>query len=106
VASHIGGAARAWAALPWCVGSPWPPSGSRLVLILHPGKIGVLKLILSNSENISYVAFLKHKNSKKQGTGTMTSCQYVSSGNRIKMPRNVTKQKANGVKTSIEHQKL
>jgi hypothetical protein len=28
----------------------------------------------SNSENISYVAFLKHKNSRKQETGTVASC--------------------------------
>jgi hypothetical protein len=27
----------------------------------------------SNFENISRVTFLKHKNSKKQGTGTVTS---------------------------------
>jgi hypothetical protein len=37
------------------------------------GKIGVPELVSSNSENISYVAFLKHKNSKKQGTGTVAS---------------------------------
>jgi hypothetical protein len=29
---------------------------------------------LSNSKNISCVAFLKHKNSRKQGTGTVVSC--------------------------------
>jgi hypothetical protein len=45
---------------------PWPPSGSRLVLILRPGKIKLLELVSSNSENISCVAFLKHKNSRKQ----------------------------------------
>jgi hypothetical protein len=39
----------------------WPPSGSLSVLVLHPRKIGVSAFILSNSENISYVAFLKHK---------------------------------------------
>jgi hypothetical protein len=55
-------------------GALWPLSGSRLVLILHPGKIGVSVFVLSNSENISYVAFLKHKNSRKQGTSTMASC--------------------------------
>jgi hypothetical protein len=71
VASHIGGVARAWAAPPWFVDSPWPPSGSRLVLFLRPG----LELVSSNSENISCVAFLKHKNSRKQGTGTVASCQ-------------------------------
>jgi hypothetical protein len=57
------------------VGSPWPLSGSRLVLVLRPGKIGVPELVSSNSENISCVAFLKHKNSKKQGTGTVASYQ-------------------------------
>jgi hypothetical protein len=37
------------------------------------GKIGTLAFVSSNSENISCVAFLKHKNSRKQGTGTMAS---------------------------------
>jgi hypothetical protein len=31
-------------------------------------------LVSSNSENISCVAFLKHKNSRKQGTGTVATC--------------------------------
>jgi hypothetical protein len=52
-----------------------PPSGSLSVYVLHPGKIGVSVFGLSNSENISCVAFLKHKNSRKQGTGTVASCQ-------------------------------
>jgi hypothetical protein len=69
------GRGRAWAAPPLCVGSPWPPSGSRLVLVLYPGKIRLLELVSSNSKNISCVAFLKPKNSRKQGTGTMASCQ-------------------------------
>jgi hypothetical protein len=69
------GAARAWAAPPGGEGALWPLSGSRLVLVLHPGKIGVSKLVSSNSENISCVAILKHKNSRKQGTGTVVSCQ-------------------------------
>jgi hypothetical protein len=73
--SHIGGVARAWAAPPWCEGRLWPLSGSRLVLVLRPGKIGVLERVSSNSENISCVAFLKHKNSRKQGTVTVASCQ-------------------------------
>jgi hypothetical protein len=43
--------------------------------LLHAsGKIGTLAFISSNSENISCVAFLKHKNSRKQGTGTVASC--------------------------------
>jgi hypothetical protein len=56
-------------------GALWPLSSSRLVLILHPGKIGVSKLVSSNSKNISSIAFLKHKNSRKQGTGTVASCE-------------------------------
>jgi hypothetical protein len=52
-----------------------PPSGSRSVFILCPGKIGVSKLVSSNSENISCVAFLKHKYSRKHGTGTVASGQ-------------------------------
>jgi hypothetical protein len=43
----------------------------RLCLVL--GKIGTSAFVSSNSDNISYVAFLKHKNSIKQGTGTVTS---------------------------------
>jgi hypothetical protein len=69
------GVARGWATPPCGVASLWPLSGSRLVLILHPGKIGFSKLVSSNSDNISCVAFLKHKNSRKQGTGTVASCQ-------------------------------
>jgi hypothetical protein len=52
-----------------------PLSGSLSVFVLHPGEIEVLAFVSSNSENISYVAFLKHKNSKKQGTGTVASHQ-------------------------------
>jgi hypothetical protein len=52
-----------------------PHSGSLSVLVLRPGKIGVPAFVSSNSENISCVAFLKHKNSKKQRTGTVASCQ-------------------------------
>jgi hypothetical protein len=43
----------------------WPPSGSLSVFVLRPGKIEVSVFVSSNSENISCVAFLKHKNSKK-----------------------------------------
>jgi hypothetical protein len=53
----------------------WPSSDSCSVFGPLPGKIGVLELVLSNSENISCVAFLKHKNSRKQGTSTVASCQ-------------------------------
>jgi hypothetical protein len=37
-------------------------------------KIGGSAFVSSNSENISSVTFLKHKNSRKQGTGTVASC--------------------------------
>jgi hypothetical protein len=37
------------------------------------GKIEGLAFVSSNSENISCVAFLKHKNNRKQGTGTLAS---------------------------------
>jgi hypothetical protein len=47
----------------------------RLIFGLHDasGKIAGSAFVSSNSKNISYVAFLKHKNSRKQGTGTMAS---------------------------------
>jgi hypothetical protein len=57
------------------VAAHWPPSGSPSVFVLCPGKIGGSSFVSSNSENISCVAFLKHKNSRKQGTGTVASCQ-------------------------------
>jgi hypothetical protein len=44
----------------------WPPSGSPSVLVLCPGKIGVWVFISSNSENISCVAFLKHKTAENR----------------------------------------
>jgi hypothetical protein len=58
-----------------CEGGLWPLYGSLSVFGKLLGKIRLLELVLSNSENISYVAFLKHKNSRKQGTGTVASCQ-------------------------------
>jgi hypothetical protein len=64
--SHQVGAARGWATPPTCEGGLWPPSGSRLVLILRPGKIRLLELVSSNSENISCVAFLKHKTAENR----------------------------------------
>jgi hypothetical protein len=70
-----GGCGQGLGRAPSWWGWPLAPSGSRLVFVLRPGKIGVSKLISSNSENISYVAFLKHKNRRKQGTGTVASCQ-------------------------------
>jgi hypothetical protein len=66
----MGGRGRA----PLLCGQPLPPSGSRLVFGPLPGKIRLLKLVSSNSENISCVAFLKHKKQQKIGTGTVASC--------------------------------
>jgi hypothetical protein len=60
------GAARAWAAPPHGEGALWHPSGSLSVLVLRPGKIGVSVVISSNSENISCVAFLKHKTAENR----------------------------------------
>jgi hypothetical protein len=47
--------------------APGPPL--RLIFGLREAsvKIGGLAFVLSNSENIFYVTFLKHKNSRKQG---------------------------------------
>jgi hypothetical protein len=59
-------------ATPWC-GWPLVPLRLSFGLRLASGKIGISAFVLSNSENISCVAFLKHKNSRKQGTGTMAS---------------------------------
>jgi hypothetical protein len=36
-------------------------------------KIGGSAFVSSNSENISYVTFLKHKNSRKHGTDIVAS---------------------------------
>jgi hypothetical protein len=58
-----------------CEGGLWPPSGSLSVFGKLSGKIRLLAFVSSNSENISCVAFLKHKNSRKHGTGTVASCQ-------------------------------
>jgi hypothetical protein len=63
-----------WATPPWCVGPLWPPSNSSSDLWKLSGKIRLQELVSSNSENISCVALLKHKNSRKQGTGTVATC--------------------------------
>jgi hypothetical protein len=44
----------------------WPPSGSFSVLVLRPGKIRVSVFGLSDSDNISGVAFLKHKTAENR----------------------------------------
>jgi hypothetical protein len=57
---------------PWGV---WPPSAppSLLWTLSRVEKIGTSASVLSNSENISCVTFLKYKNSRKQGTSTVAS---------------------------------
>jgi hypothetical protein len=57
--------ARAWATPALCEGGMWPLSFLSLDVWMLPGKIRLMAFVSSNSENISYVAFLKHKNSKK-----------------------------------------
>jgi hypothetical protein len=54
-------------------GRPLAPIRLILGLRLVSGKIGGSAFVSSNSENISCVGFLKHKNSRKQGTGTVAS---------------------------------
>jgi hypothetical protein len=54
-------------------GCPLAPLRLCFGLRLVSGKIGTSAFVSSNSENISCVTFLKHKNSRKQGTGTVAS---------------------------------
>jgi hypothetical protein len=48
----------------WC---GWPLAPLRLIFDLHEASVKIegLAFVSSNSENISCVAFLKHKNSRK-----------------------------------------
>jgi hypothetical protein len=57
----------------WC-GQPLYPL--RVIFGLREAsvKIGGSAFVSSNSENFSCVTFLKHKNSRKQGTGIVASC--------------------------------
>jgi hypothetical protein len=57
----------------WC-GQPLAPLHLIFGLRKASVKIGGLAFVSSNFENISCVTFLKHKNSRKQGTGTVASC--------------------------------
>jgi hypothetical protein len=58
----------------WCA-CPLAPLRLSFGLRSSSGKNRVLELVSSNFENISCVVFLKLKNSRKQGTGTVASCQ-------------------------------
>jgi hypothetical protein len=49
-----------------CEGGLWPPSGSLSVFGKLSGKIRLWELVLFHSENIYYVAFLKHKTTKNR----------------------------------------
>jgi hypothetical protein len=69
IARHGQGVDRAMA---WC-GCLLAPLRLCFGLRHASEKIGTLAFVSSDSENISYVAFLKHKNSKKQGTSTVAS---------------------------------
>jgi hypothetical protein len=53
------------------VGPWWAPSDTSSDVWKLPGKIRLKELVSSNSENISCVSLLKHKNSRKQKTGTV-----------------------------------
>jgi hypothetical protein len=56
----------------WC---GWPVAPLHLLVGLLEASVNIRRFgfFSSNSENISYVTFLKHKNSRKQGTGTVAS---------------------------------
>jgi hypothetical protein len=58
--------ARGWAAPPWCEGGLWPLSVSSLDLWKLSGKIRLQEFVSSNSENISCIAFLKHKTAENR----------------------------------------
>jgi hypothetical protein len=73
VASHHGSAGQGLAAPARHVGPWWPLSYSPSDLWKLPGKIRFQELVSSNSENISCVSLLKHKNSRKHGTGTVAT---------------------------------
>jgi hypothetical protein len=62
----MGGHGQGLGRAPLLCGQPLAPPGSLSVFGTLPGKIRLLELVSSNSENISCVAFLKHKNSRKQ----------------------------------------
>jgi hypothetical protein len=69
----MAGAARGLAAPPLHVGPLWPTSYSSSDLWKLPGKIRLQDVVSFNSENISRVSLLKHKNSRKQGTGIVAT---------------------------------
>jgi hypothetical protein len=71
--SRLAGTAQGLAAPAWRVGPLWLPSFSSSDDWKLLDKIRLQELVSSNSENISCVSLLKHKNSRKQGTGTVAT---------------------------------
>jgi hypothetical protein len=69
----MGGRSQGLGRAPLLCGQPLAPL--RVIFGLHEAlvKIASSAFVLSNSKNISCVTFLKHKNSRKQGTGTVAS---------------------------------
>jgi hypothetical protein len=67
------GAGQLQVAPPYGVAALWLGSVSSLVFWKLHEISGRLTFVSSNSENIFCVAFLKHKNSRKQETGTVAS---------------------------------
>jgi hypothetical protein len=65
VVSPIGGAGQGLAVPPYGEASLWLGSVSSLVFWKLRLISGYSAFVSTNSENISYVTFLKHKNSKK-----------------------------------------
>jgi hypothetical protein len=72
--AHHRGRGLAPGRAPGGVAHQWLSSSSSLVFWNLHEISGRLALVSSNSENISCVTFLKHKNSRKHGTGTVASC--------------------------------
>jgi hypothetical protein len=60
------GAAKGWAAPPVVWAAPGPSPAPVWSSSFVRGKIRLLELVSSNSENLSYVAFLKHKKKKRE----------------------------------------
>jgi hypothetical protein len=73
VVSPIGGVGQGLAAPPYGEASLWLGSDSSSVFWKLRLISGRSAFVSFNSENISCVTFLKHKNSRKQGTGTVAS---------------------------------
>jgi hypothetical protein len=68
-----GGAGQPYVAPPYGVAALWLGSVSSSVFWKLHEISGRLAFVSSNSENISCVILLKHKNSRRQGTGTVAS---------------------------------